>query len=88
MWFALSMILLFVAYCWYDSVRMPLLSGAGWSNESDDDAPDLTELREMLDQPLKSGPERALAWTQMDFMTPDDMPLSTSMDGESTSGCR
>ena len=84
MWFALSMILLFVAYCWYDSVRMPLLAGAEWSNESGDEAPELAELREMLDQPLKSSPERALAWTEMGFMTSDDMLPSTSQDWEST----
>lgn len=78
MWFALSMILLFVAYCWYDSVRMPVLAGAEWSNESDDEAPEVAELREMLDQPLASSPERALAWTQIDFMTSDDTLSSTS----------
>ena len=80
MWFALSTILLFVAYCWYDSVRMPLPAAARWSNESDDEAPELAELREMLDQPLKSGPERALAWTQIDFITSDDTLSSTSLD--------
>jgi hypothetical protein len=41
MWFAISMMLLFVAYCWYDSVRMPVLEGAEWSNESDDEAPEV-----------------------------------------------
>lgn len=85
MWFALSLMLLFVAYCWYDSVRMPVLAGAERSNESDDEAPEVAELREMLDQPLKSGPERALAWTQMDFMASDDMLSSTSQERESTS---
>lgn len=80
MWFVLSMMLLFVAYCWYDSVRMPLLARAEWPNESDDEAPEVAELREMLDQPLKSSPERALAWTQIDFMTSDDMLSRTSLD--------
>ena len=77
---ALSLMLLFVAYCWYDSVRMPLRAGAERSNESDDEALEVAELREMLDQPLKSGPERALAWTQTEFMTSDDMLSRTRQD--------
>ena len=84
MWFALSMLLLFVGWCWYDSSRPTFLEGAGWSNDSDDEAPELMELREMLDHPLKSSPERALAWTQMDFMTTEHMLPSAGQDWEST----
>lgn len=47
MWFALSMILLFVAYCWYDSFSAPLLEGSARSNVSDDD--DTEWRREMMD---------------------------------------
>lgn len=84
MWFALSMMLLFVGWCWYDSSRPTFLEGAGWSNDSDDEAAALAGLREMLDEPLMSSTERAVAWHEMGFMTPDHMLPSTSQDWEST----
>jgi hypothetical protein len=84
MWFALSMLLLFVGWCWYDSSRPPLTEGAGWSNESEDEGTaQLAGLRKMLDKPLMSSTERSLAWHEMGFMTPDHLLPSTSQDWES-----
>ena len=83
MWFALSMLLLFVGWCWYDSSRPPLLEGAGWSNDSDDEATaQLARLREMLDEPMMSRTECAVAWHEMGFMTSDDILPSTRPDWE------
>jgi hypothetical protein len=84
MWFALATLLLFVGWCWYDSSNPPFLGGAGGSNDSDDGATALAGLREMLDEPMMSSTERAVAWHEMGFMTPDHLLPPTSQDWEST----
>ena len=84
MWFAIFMLLLFVGWCWFDSSKTPFLGEAEWWNDSDDGATALAGLREMLDEPLMSSTERAVAWQEMGFMTPDHILTSTSQDWEST----
>lgn len=82
--FALSMILLFVGYCWYANFRSSLLEGSEWSSASDDEAEDMTGLAEMLDESLKTKTEDYQAWHNMGFMTPDHVLPTTSQDWEGT----
>ena len=69
MWIALSMVALFVCYCWYDGLRASLLNVSAWSNVSDDDTEVLPELAEFLDESLKTNDYQAQH--QMGLMTPD-----------------
>lgn len=85
MWFALSMIALFVAYCWYESSSVPLLEGSAWSNVSDDDTEWRREMMDFLDEMSKTRPEDYQAWHDAGFMTPDHVLPTTNYDWESTS---
>jgi hypothetical protein len=50
MWIALSMMALFIGYCWYDSVRMPPLEVTEWSGDFDDDTEWRREMMDFLDE--------------------------------------
>jgi len=80
MWFALSMVLLFIGYCWLDSLKSPFLLGSESSSASDDEAEELTGLTEMLDESLQSKREDNQAWHDMGFMSPDHLHPTTSQD--------
>lgn len=83
MWLALSLVGLFVGYCWYDSLKSSLLERTEWSIGSYDEGTGLARLREMLDEPLMSSPERALAQPEMGFMS-SEMLTSSGEDWERT----
>lgn len=77
MWVALSMIALFIGYCWYDSFRASFLNGSEWSNAAGDDADQLRALGEFLDEWLETKREDYQGWHDMGFMTPYH-PLPTA----------
>jgi hypothetical protein len=83
MWVAVSMLLLFVGYCWLDGLKSPFLMGSEWSSASGDDAEERTGLTEMLDESLQTKREDHQAWHDMGFMTPDHVLPTTSQDWES-----
>lgn len=70
MWVALSMVALFICYCWYDGFRASPLNVSQLSNAADDDNTEgLPELADFLDESLKTNDYQAQH--QMGFMTPD-----------------
>ena len=69
MWFALSMLLLFVGYCWLDSSNSPFLPGVERSNASDSDSEEWTGLTEMFDESRQTERENNQGWHDMGFMT-------------------
>jgi hypothetical protein len=83
MWVTLSLLLLFVGYCWLDSLKSPFLSVSESSSASDDEAEEMTGLTEILDESLQSKREDHKAWHDMGFMTPDHLPPTASQDWES-----
>jgi hypothetical protein len=85
MWFAISMIALFVAYCWYDSFSVPILNGSACSNVANDDTEWRREMTDFLDEMSKTTPEDNQAWHDAGLMTPDHVPPTTNYDWESTS---
>jgi hypothetical protein len=84
MWFALSLIALFIGYCWYDGFRASLLDGSEWSNGSDDGADQLRELAEFLDESLETKREDYQGWHDACFLTPHHVLPTTNHDWEST----
>lgn len=80
---ALSMIALFIGYCWYDSFRAPFLNGSEWSNAAGDDADQLRALGEFLDDSLETKREDYQGWHDMGFMTPYH-PLPTAGDDQAS----
>jgi hypothetical protein len=84
MWAALSMLALFIGYCWLDRFRMSPLDGSAWSNGADDDADQLRGLAEFLDESLETKREDYQGWHDAGFMTPHHVLPATSHDWEST----
>ena len=84
MWVAVSMLLLFVGYCWLDGLKSPFLMGSEWSSASGDDAEERTGLTEMLDESLQTKREDNQAWHDLGFMTPGHVLPTTNHDWEST----
>jgi len=82
MWVVLSLIDLFIGYCWYDG-KASLLNGSEWSNGSDDDADRLRELAGFLDESVETKREDYQGWHDAGFMTPHHVPPTTSQDWES-----
>lgn len=85
MWFALSMIALFVAYCWYDSFSVPRPEAPARSNFSDDDTEWRREMIDFLDEMSRTKPEDYKAWHDAGFMTPDHVLPATNYEWENTS---
>lgn len=77
MWFALSLLLMFVGYCWYDSSRASLMNGSEWPNAADDGEDQLRALGEFVDESLETKREEYQGWHEMGFMTPYDLPPAT-----------
>lgn len=84
MWFALSMLLLFVGWCWYDSCRAPFLDGSESSNASDDAAQQRADLMDFLDETSRTKTEDYQVWHDMGLMTPDHVLPTNNHDLGST----
>lgn len=67
MWFVLSLIALFVGYCWYDSMRSSFYEGAGVASVGVDR--DALSDDEVLDESTRF--DYSQQHHDMGFMTPD-----------------